>query len=70
MGCEQRGGHGVNRTNHEDGIRALIRRLDVLYQEGCALTDPACVRLSQELDQLIVAWYRPTTQPTKDGGDR
>lgn len=60
----------MSRTDHEDGIRTLLRRLDVLYQEGCALTDPACVRLSQELDQLIVAWYRTMARPTEDGDGR
>lgn len=59
----------VSRTSDEDRIRTLICRLDILYQEGCALTDPACLRLSQELDQLIVAWYRTTTRRTEDGDD-
>ncbi len=56
--------------NDDDRIRTLIRRLDALIQSGRALTDPACVRLSQEVDELILAWYRTTTRPTEDGGDR
>ncbi len=56
--------------NDDDRIRTLIRRLDALIQSGRALTDPACVRLSQEVDELILAWYRTTTRPTEDCGDR
>ncbi len=52
----------VDRANSQDRIRTIIGRLDCLYQEGRALTDPVCVRLSQELDQLILDWYRMATQ--------
>jgi hypothetical protein len=52
----------VSMTDPEDTfvqrLEMLHRELERLYDDGCALTDPAMVAYSQQMDQLILEWCR------------
>jgi hypothetical protein len=46
-------------------MAALSQQLYDLYDAPTPLTDTAIIHLSQQLDALILEWYRVADDPTK-----
>ena len=64
----------VHQNRLSEAMATLVRQLEELCAQHVALSDPAMVQLSRQLDTLINEWYStadegPIAHPPEGGGE-